>query len=449
MEGKTCLGVILSLSQSKDRYCALSFNVSFTYVFVILICAAGAHMSEAQVELNQWLKTLETAQPLAHKLFAPSPETQKKDGYFHTLREICQQPLTWTATADLLSRNMARLQAALGDVKSIVLTGSGSSEYVGDCVRLELQNRLGIPVSVVGGGTLVAHGSNAIPPVRPALMVSIARSGDSPESFAALSLFLNSDPQIRHLVITCNEKGRLAAAASPNVTVLMLDDSTNDRSLVMTSSFTNLVLAARSLAYTAAPEKYKSTCQALSQIASHVLLHDFGKLAAIAETPFRRAVFLADSNRYGAAREGALKMLEATGGRVATMSETYLGFRHGPMSFAHSDALIVCFLSSDPSLRAFERDLLHELEQKELGMAKVVVGEKIPADLLREGDVAIECPGMQSVGDHGAPVIDVLVAQLLAFFRSQHEGLHPDAPSDGVINRVVQNFQMHFRSASQ
>ena len=406
-------------------------------------------MSDSQVELNQWLKTLEKAQPLAHKLLSASPETQKKDGYFHTLREICQQPLTWLTTADQLTRNVAKLQASLAGVKSIVLTGSGSSEYVGDCVRLELQNRLGIPVSVVGGGTLVAHGQHAVLPNRPALMVSIARSGDSPESFAALSLFLNSDPQIRHLVRTCNEKGKLAAAASPQVTVLTLDDSTNDRSLVMTSSFTNLVLAARSLAYVAEPDRYKSICNNLSQIASHVLLHDLGSLAAIAETPFRRAVFLADSNRYGAAREGALKMLEATGGRVATMSETYLGFRHGPMSFAHNDALIVCFLSSDPSLRAFESDLLHELQQKELGMAKVVVGEDIPADLLRERDVTIECPGLKAVGDHSAPVIDVLVSQLLAFFRSQHEGLHPDAPSDGVINRVVQSFQMHFRSASQ
>jgi tagatose-6-phosphate ketose/aldose isomerase len=406
-------------------------------------------MSDSQVELNQWLKTLETAQPLAHKLLSAPPETQKKDGYFHTLREICQQPLTWRATADLLSHNTERLQHSLTNIQNIVLTGSGSSEYVGDCVRLELQNRLGISVSVVGGGTLVAHGRNSILPLRPALMVSIARSGDSPESFAALSLFLNSDPQIRHLVLTCNEKGKLAAGASPQVTVLTLDDRTNDRSLVMTSSFTNLVLAARALAYTSEPEKYRTICQTLSQIASHVLLHDFGRLAAIAEAPFRRAVFLADSNRFGAAREGALKMLEATGGRVATMCETYLGFRHGPMSFAHSDALIVCFLSSDPSLRAFESDLLHELEQKELGMAKVIVGEDIPTDLVREGDVAIECPGLKSVGDYSAPVIDVLVAQLLAFFRSQHEGLHPDAPSDGVINRVVQSFQMHFRSASQ
>lgn len=406
-------------------------------------------MSDTRVELTDWLSTLQTAQPLAHKLLGQPQASQQKQGYFHTLREICQQPLSWHNTADLVVANAKQLKDCLFGIQNIVLTGSGSSEYAGECVRFALQNQLGISTSAIGGGTLVEHGPRAVPPIRPALMISIARSGDSPESFAALSLFLESDPSVRHLVLTCNAQGKLATSASNRVTVLTLDDSTNDRSLVMTSSFTNLVLAARALGYLNQPETYRDICSTLSKIASRILLNDFGRIASIAESPFRRAVFLADSTRFGAAREGALKMLEASAGRIATMSETYLGFRHGPMSFAHNDALIVCFLSSDPSLRGFECDLLRELEQKELGMAKLVVGEQIPADVLREGDVAVECPGLMQVGDQNAPVIDVLVSQLLAFFRSQYEGLHPDAPSDGVINRVVQKFQMHFPGSSR
>lgn len=406
-------------------------------------------MPDSQLQLDAWLAKLAEAQPRARKLLSVPPEIQQKEGYFHTLREICQQPISWPATAELVVKNHSRFQVCLDGIQNIVLTGSGSSEYAGECVRLDLQNRLGITATVVGGGTLVAHGTQAIPPMRPALMVSIARSGDSPESFAALSLFRQSDASIRHLVLTCNEKGKLAAAASPQVTVLTLDDSTNDRSLVMTSSFTNLVLAARGLAYLDHPAAYVEISRKLSDIATHVLLNYFEKIAAVAETPFRRAVFLADSNRFGAAREGALKMLEASAGRVPTMSETYLGFRHGPMSFAHSDALIVCFLSSDISLRAFESDLLHEMRDKELGMAKLVVGDNIPQDILGKGDVAIECPGLAYVGDQSASMIDVLISQLLAFFRSQHEGLNPDAPSDGIINRVVQSFQMHLRGVNQ
>ena len=405
-------------------------------------------MTDTGVELTSWLSTLQKAQPLAHELLSRSTEVQQKEGYYHTLREISQQPVTWKKTAELLISNSERLRSCLKGIQQLVLTGSGSSEYVGECVRLELQNRLGVLTTVVGGGMLVEHGRSAIPPQRPTLLVSIARSGDSPESFAALSMFLDSDPDMRHLVLTCNEKGKLAAAVSPRVTVLTLDDATNDRSLVMTSSFSNLVLAAKSLGYLDRLDQFRKTCLSLSDIASYVLSHHFDNIAAVARSRFRRAVFLADAERFGAAREGALKLLEASSGRVATMSETYLGFRHGPMSFAHDDTLIVCFLSSDLTLRGFEVDLLMELDQKGLGLSKLVVGENLPKDILREGDLAVDCPGLSSVGDENSAIVDVLVSQLLAFFRSQHEGLHPDAPSDGVINRVVQGFQMHFPAPS-
>jgi tagatose-6-phosphate ketose/aldose isomerase len=134
-----------------------------------------------------------------------------------------------------------------------------------------------------------------------------------------------------------------------------------------------------------------------------------------------------------------------TAGKVTAMPETYLGLRHGPMSYVHADTLIVCFLSSDPTARAYECDLIRELDQKGLGMMKVVVGENVPGDLVRKHDVVIECPGLAAQGDDAAPVIDVIVGQLLGFFRCLEEGMRPDSPSEsGVINRVVQSFKLHF-----
>jgi tagatose-6-phosphate ketose/aldose isomerase len=114
------------------------------------------------------------------------------------------------------------------------------------------------------------------------------------------------------------------------------------------------------------------------------------------------------------------------------------------MSFAHDDTLIVCFLSSDATVRAYECDLIRELNQKNLGMQTLIVGDGIPADLLLGLDVGIDCPGLARVGDDGAPLIDVIVAQLLGFFRCLREGLRPDSPSEsGIINRVVQSFTLH------
>ena len=392
----------------------------------------------------RWLQALSESQPKAAELLSRSPEEQKQRGYFHTLHEICQQPFTWLNTATQMVSAAPELRALTAGARSIVLTGSGSSEFAGDCFRPLLRHELGIAVDVVGGGTLLTYGEEALPPSRPALVISLARSGDSPESVGAVSQLLK--PEVRHLVLTCNQQGRLAEVFRDhsNVQVITLDDATNDRSLVMTSSFTNLLLAASSVGFVGEPERYLTNSEKLSHLGKHFLRTHVGTLAAVAGLGFRRAVFLGSGAQLGAARECALKMLEMTAGSVATLCDSYLGFRHGPMSFAHGDTLMVCLLSSDPLLRAYESDLLAELDEKELGLLKVLVGENIPRTLAREDDVILECPGLSELGDNQVAAIHVMGGQWLAFFRCLEESLRPDSPSeDGVINRVVQSFKLH------
>jgi tagatose-6-phosphate ketose/aldose isomerase len=395
----------------------------------------------------EWRRILSQRQPKAAELLARSPEEQQRLGYFHTFREICQQPSTWLQTSELMVSQSANLRSTMAGIRNLTLTGSGSSEYAGECLRMTLQTELGIDVQTMGGGVLLAHGARALTPGRPGLMVSLARSGDSPESAGTLSLMLKTQPEIRHLILTCNKAGKLATAfrGDPRVSVITLREETNDRGLVMTSSFTNLVLGARFLGLLENPEQYRMICQALSRIASELIQERCGDLADLAKAPFKRVLFLGSGARFGAAREAALKMLEMTAGRVTTMSETYLGLRHGPMSYVHEDTLVVCFLSSDLTLRAYETDLLRELDQKELGLLKVIVGESVPGDVVQNDDVVLNCPGASQVGDENFAVVDVLVSQLLAFFHCLEIGLRPDSPSeDGVINRVVQAFSLHF-----
>jgi D-galactosamine 6-phosphate deaminase/isomerase len=398
----------------------------------------------------EWLRVLSQRQPKAAELLARIPEEQQRLGYLHTFREICQQPATWLQTSELMISQSASLRSTMADIRSLTLTGSGSSEYAGECLRMTLQAELGIEVQTLGGGVLLVHGARALSPSRPGLMVSLARSGDSPESAGTLSLMLKTQPEIRHLILTCNEAGKLATAfrGDPRVSVITLREETNDRGLVMTSSFTNLVLGARFLGLLENPERYRIICQALSRIASELIQERCGNLADVAKAPFKRVLFLGSGARFGAAREAALKMLEMTAGRVTTMSETYLGVRHGPMSYVNDDTLVVSFLSSDPTLRAYEADLLRELDQKRLGLRKVIVGEEVPGKLVQENDVVLECAGLAQIGDENFPVIDVLAAQLLAFFRCLEMGLRPDSPSeDGVINRVVQTFHLYLPKA--
>jgi tagatose-6-phosphate ketose/aldose isomerase len=106
----------------------------------------------------------------------------------------------------------------------------------------------------------------------------------------------------------------------------------------------------------------------------------------------------------------------------------------------------VCFLSSDSLVRAYEMDLIIELNRKGLGMQKVIVGDDVPAHIVAPGDLVVECPGMASLGDENVPVLDALVGQLLGFFRCLRLGLRPDSPSTGgVISRVVGSFTIHRR----
>jgi len=155
--------------------------------------------------------------------------------------------------------------------------------------------------------------------------------------------------------------------------------------------------------------------------------------------------------RLGAAREAALKMLEMNSGDVFTFAESYLGLRHGPMSAVRPDTLVVAFLSSDPLVRAYERDLLTELDRKALGAGRVVVGSDLPGDVVASPDaLRLECGGGPAGADEDLALLDAVVAQLLAFFRCLAGERRPDSPSeDSVITRVVSGFEIHRRGETR
>ena len=378
--------------------------------------------------------------------------TQQARGYADTLREILQQPATWLATADLLCQPQLReqLQATLVPRPShIVLTGSGSSMYIGECLAPTLQLGLGIPAQAIAAGSLLTHWRSVLPPGA-GLLISLARSGDSPESSSVVDRLLADAPDYRHLVITCNASGKLATSyrGDPRVTVLVLDERTNDRSLVMTSSFTNLLLAGFGLVQREGNDAIAAVNR-LARSVQHVFDEQTDALAAVARGEFSNVVYLGSGGALGAAHESALKMLEMSGGAVVTMAETYLGLRHGPMSSLDEQSLVVGFLSPDPAVRAYELDLLRELSRKQLGMTRVLVGEHIPADVLGPHDVAVELAGLGATDDALPLLADVAVGQLLAFFRCLELGGKPDTPSQGVLTRVVEHFPMHSERSSK
>jgi tagatose-6-phosphate ketose/aldose isomerase len=394
--------------------------------------------------IPEWLRTLSESEGRFSEILRES-EQDPVDGYRHTIREICQQPATWPETARRMSEFRSQISESMLGCERIVLTGSGSSQYAGECVAPALRKELRLPVDVQGGGALLL-GASASVAGEPALVVSLARSGESPESAAVVEKLLETEPHTKHLILTCNSKGRLARefAKNPRVMVVSLSEEVHDRSLVMTSSFTNLALSARFLSWLNQPDEFTALAGRLAFAARRLLTVWPDRLSSFVSGDIHRMLFLGDGCRFGAARESALKLLEMTGGKVATMAETYLGLRHGPMCFIDDRTLVICFLSSDPLIRAYECDLVSELNAKGLGARKLLIAADTYGAGLSSGpdlSISYEFP---AAADVDLVLLDVMIGQILGFHRCREEGLQPDSPSvTGVISRVVADFRIH------
>jgi tagatose-6-phosphate ketose/aldose isomerase len=400
--------------------------------------------------VDEWLASLAGRGALG-ELLAVSGEEQLRRGYGHTLREIGQQPVTWLETTARMRGLRGVVDESLDGVGAVVFTGSGSSIYAAECVAPCLQRALGVPVSAVPAGLILTHPETCLPPTGSFLVVSLARSGDSPESRAAVDWLLECQPQARHLFITCNRDGALATSyrQRPDVRTIVLDEKTDDRSLVMTSSFTNMVLAGRALG--GHPGDCEERAQGLAQGAADLLRGSADTLAGVARSGFGSVVYLGSGCRLGSAREAALKMMEMNAGEVWTLAESYLGLRHGPMSGIRTDTLLVAFLSSDPLVRAYELDLLTELDRKSLGARRVVLGAGVPPALGASPAVLLLDYGAAAPpADEDLTLLDAVAGQLLAFFRCLAAGHRPDSPSeDSVITRVVSGFEIHRRNGAR
>ena len=349
-----------------------------------------------------------------------------------TLEEIMQQPALWATTIERVSQ--ANLSALLNSRMAIV-TGAGTSAYAAEAIAKAWPEAKAIPAT-----DLLLQTRNELADANPAfpdrgLLVSIARSGDSPESVAVVEKVQRLFPAARHLAITCNERGGLARM--DGVEALVLDPKTNDRSLVMTSSFTNLVLAGLAIPhFDRLSARIRPICLAAEQ--SLPGLHAMAQ--KLVQSEVSRVVILASGDLGPLATEVSLKVLEMTGGAVVPMAETFLGLRHGPMSFLRRDTLVLCWMSSSRQRRQYEADLIRELQNKNLGRI-VVIGEQNDAKDRNEVSVPAIAPDLPDIL---RTPFEIPFGQLLAYELSLRCGLNPDNPSpDGVITRVVQGFRVH------
>ncbi|MCL6549264.1 MAG: SIS domain-containing protein [Alicyclobacillus sp.] len=378
-------------------------------------------------------------------------EDRARRGLSYTPEEIAHQPAAWRSTAAVVKQHAPDLKRLLGASLStsgpVCLVGAGTSHFVGMSVRHVLTAAWKRDVLATASTDIVLAPELCLPSDG-VLMVSYARSGESPEGNAAVTLARHLRPDMTHLVITCNPGGslyRLGGEGGERSLSLALPPITCDRGLAMTSSYTSMVVASYGLSLLDDLDTYGFLVDGLAASAERLLEEEADAAWEVATAPFDKAVFVANRDLFGVALESHLKMREMTAGRVMCMAETTLGLRHGPMASLDDNTLVVVFVSSDPYVRRYELDLLRELESHRLGRLRIAIMDGPDPEVSSLVHKVVELRvGPEPLADLYRAPAAVVFPQLLALFRSVHEGLLPDSPSPGgVISRVVRGVSIY------
>ncbi|MFT3761446.1 MAG: SIS domain-containing protein [Pseudoxanthomonas sp.] len=375
-------------------------------------------------------------------------ETELLDaGAICTAREIEQQPRMLERTHALLSALADEVAAFVAPVAQnpdarVILTGAGTSAYIGQCLAPLLDRRLPARVDAIPTTDIVSCPALYLEPERPLLLVSFGRSGNSPESLAAVALAESTVAEVRHLFVTCNALGELARAPARTAMTLLLPEETHDLSFAMTSSFSCMMYA--TLAALCGPRTLDRRIGAIARATAGVIDGARARLRELAAQGHDRVVYLGSGPFQGLAREAALKLGELSNGAVATCFESPLGFRHGPKTFVTDRTLVVAFVSNDPLTRRYDRDLVDELRRD--GCAARIL--EVTAQPRPQGDAdTLAIADMADAADVDLLWPYVAVAQLYAFHASLALGLSPDNPNpQGTVNRVVQGVRLYLES---
>jgi tagatose-6-phosphate ketose/aldose isomerase len=363
-----------------------------------------------------------------------------------TAREIAQQPDIWREAERVVASRRDDIDAFLRPLVErpdlrIMLMGAGTSAFAGEILAPALSQRTGRRADAVATTDVVSNPREYFADDGPTLLVSFARSGNSPESVAATELADRLLPECHHLVLTCDRNGQLydKHAESDGSLVLLMPEAANDQGFAMTSSFTSMTLAAWLILGGVADSG--ELVGRLATAAENMLATREEDLRRLASSGYKRIVFLGSGPLKGLAHESSLKLLELTAGEIVTYFESPLGFRHGPKSILDDRTLAILYLSGDQYTRQYDLDLLSELKNSmPSGNVIAVSGTEAGAD--EEGFWLVE--GVDGVDDAALALPFVVVAQLLGLFFSLELGYTPDNPfPNQEVNRVVQGVSIH------
>jgi tagatose-6-phosphate ketose/aldose isomerase len=366
-------------------------------------------------------------------------------GGLWTAREIAQQPEMLRQTQAILMRDRAAIEAFLQPLLvrpdlRVILTGAGTSAFIGESLAPWLSAKLNRRVEAIATTDLISAPELYFAADIPTLLVSFGRSGNSPESVAAVAEAERCVKHLHNLVITCNGEGALAkAAAAPRGLVILLPEPTHDRSFAMTSSYSSMVYAG--LVALTGIVAFAAKVGAIADAVEQVIGDYTAVLKEACDGGYERVAYLGSHIFKGLAREAALKMMELTNGGIATLFDSPVGVRHGPKTFVNSKTLVFLFLSNDPYTRRYDIDMLNEFRND--GVAGRVIA------LTAQDGVGGDCMrirGLETADDCTLLFPYIAVPQIFAFQQSLGHGLTPDQPNpSGTVHRVVEGVHIYER----
>lgn len=372
----------------------------------------------------------------------------KDNGAFFTAKEISGQPELWMNIFEKVVAEKVEIMSFLDDVlkktKKIILTGAGTSGYIGYSIEGVFQRTNKITTISIPTTHLVSHPQDYFDPKSPTLLVSFARSGNSPESVAAVKLADKYCDECYHLVITCDTEGNLAKYNFKNNSyVFILPAEANDKSLAMTGSYSGMLLSALLINDIKKITSLREIVETL-QIYGHKILGEYlDAIKKVAGLPFKRAVFLGSGPQYGTAMESHLKLQELSDGHVICKNDSYLGFRHGPKAVVDGDTLVVYYFSNRKDVFRYERDLVISMGNGNKPLFQLGIAEGVLDDINIDEKIVLSNES-KSIGEEYLSVSNILLGQLLGYYKSLAIGLKPDSPSQsGAISRVVQGVTIY------
>lgn len=368
-----------------------------------------------------------------------------------TTREIYQQPDVWKEAFESYQEKREEIAAFLQviadkhDYIKVILTGAGTSAYVGDTLVpyfKEVYDERKWNFNAIATTDIVANPETYLKKDVATVLVSFARSGNSPESVATVDLAKALVDELYQVTITCAADGKLALQAHGDDRNLLLlqPSASNDAGFAMTSSFTSMMLTAL-LVFD--PTEFAVKAERFEVVSSlaRKVLDNAEDVKELVDLDFNRVIYLGAGPFFGLAHEAQLKILELTAGQVATMYESPVGFRHGPKSLINENTVVLVFGTTTDYTRKYDLDLVREVAGDHIARRVVLLSDQA-FGLENVKEVALGCGGVLNDIYRVFPYI--VYAQLFALLTSLKVENKPDTPSPtGTVNRVVQGVIIH------